>query len=228
MRNYFLDFYWLVRSKMFDGLCFARDRLVEYGDLRFAKADVCLRRWSRKHNFRRHYLSFVGGKDNELLEPYGETPIKTMRKIVRSMGILPGQKVMELGAGRGRIAIWLATQVGCKVVAVEHAPFMVELGKSACECAGISEEEIKWICSDFAKAPFEEVDLVYLYGTGLPDILYEKLCLRFRQMKRPPHIITVGGPLSEYDSLFSAIQVTSVVFPWGWTYAYLNTCKPQD
>lgn len=225
MRNYVLDYYWLLRSKTFDGLCFIRDRVIEYGDLRFAKADLSLRRWAKAHNHRKEYQHFLGSKEKELLEPYGETPLKTMRRLVLSMGIGPHQTVMELGSGRGRLAIWLATQVGCKVVAVEHAPFMIEVAKAASSCAGISDEEIEWHCVDFAKAPFESVDVVYFYGTGLPDSLYERLCLRLKNMERPPQVITIGGPLSEYDPCFSVIQVTPVVFSWGWTAAYLNVCQ---
>jgi hypothetical protein len=199
--------------------------LVEYGDLRFARADLCLRRAARKHNVYKEYLAYFKDQDKDKIDPYGETPLKTMRKIALSMGINAGQKVMELGSGRGRIAMWLATQVGCKVVAVEHVPFLLELAKSTSESAGISGSEIQWLCSDISKAPFEEVDLIYFYGVGLPDALFEKLCLKLRYMKRPPLIITIGGPLSEYDPLFTVIQVTPVVFPWGWTRAYLNTCQ---
>lgn len=225
MRNYMLDFYWLIRSSVFDGLCFVRDFIVEYGDLRFAKADRFLRNWAKLHSHRKEYGKFLGSAQRQLQEPYGETPIKTMRTLVRAMGIEPYQTVLELGSGRGRVAMWLATQVGCKVIGVEHAPFMIELARLASKEAGISSDEILWIESDFVKAPFEKADIVYFYGTGLPDKVYEKLCLRLKNMDRPPHIITIGGPLSEYDACFSVIQMAPVVYSWGWTTAYLNVCN---
>lgn len=225
MRNYMLDFYWLIRSSAFEGLCFVRDYIIEYGDLRFAKADRFLRNWSKTHNHRKEYHKFLGGKEKELLEPYGETPLKTMKTLVRSMGIDSHHTIMELGCGRGRVAMWLATQVGCKVIAVDHAPFMIELARLASQSAGITSNEIQWLESDFVKAPFEEVDIIYFYGTGLPDSLYERLCLKLKNMQRPPHVITIGGPLNEYDDSFSVIQVTPVVYSWGWTKAYLNVCN---
>lgn len=225
MRNYLADFYWIIRSKTFEALCFLA-AFYEYSNKRFAKADKELRALAKQSSPYHTYKKDLQSKNRSLLDiPYGETPLVTIRRIVNAFGLSPEHKVLELGCGRGRVAFWLATQVGCQTIAIDQVDEFIEKARFIAKSCGIRETELQFIHGDILEAPFEEVDFVYLYGTGFGDSFYERLILKLHQLEKVPPIITIAGPLSEYSDSFLVAHQINVAFPWGWTGAYLNYFK---
>lgn len=223
VRNYFADLYWFVRSTAFEKMQALHTWLFDYSNIRFAKAHRCLQAYYKGSKLRHSYVEFqTSKKAGDPSAPYGETPLLTMKRLIQGFAINSNHRILELGCGSGRLAFWIASQVGCSVIAVDHAPFFIEAAKRTAQESGFRDHEISFIQVDLVHAPFEKVDIVYFYGLGLGDKLYERLCLRLAQMQNPPWVITIGGPLNEYHEGFCVMQQMPAVFAWGWTNAYLN------
>jgi 2-polyprenyl-3-methyl-5-hydroxy-6-metoxy-1,4-benzoquinol methylase len=66
------------------------------------------------------------------------------RFLVDEVANLPPGRALDLGAGEGRNAIWLAER-GWRVTAVEFADAAVERGRCIAAERGV---EVEWVCSD--------------------------------------------------------------------------------
>jgi SAM-dependent methyltransferase len=96
-------------------------------------------------------------------------------------GIAPGSAV-DLGAGEGRHAVWLADQ-GWRVTAVDFSDVGMAAGRAEAEARGL---DIAWIVADAtAWAPPARVDLVLLAYLHLPSAAFSPLLRRSRQWLRP-------------------------------------------
>lgn len=230
MRNYISDLYWMVRSSTFEVLNIIHCKLYEYSNERFAKADRYLRMVYRHKGLGAIYRRYTKDhQENGVKVPYGETPLRTMRRMTRCMQITSEHTILDFGSGSGRLALWLSTQIGCRVIGVEQVPELVFEARAAAKLAGIREDELTFYEGDFAKVALDNVDIIYFYGLGMADEIYERLILRLKHMQRPPWVITIGGPLSEYSHEFTTLQRLRVAFPWGWTEAYLQVLGlPSD
>lgn len=144
---------------------------------------------------------------------YGETPLTTMDEIARAFGLKKGDHLVDLGAGRGRAALFMASFYGLTVTAVEQIPtFAHRLQELGAKGLTVS-------CQDMAELDLESATHIYLYGTMLSDGEIEALLNRF------PHgakIISVSYPLSEYSEIYRIEKSLTARFPWGKTKVYLN------
>jgi SAM-dependent methyltransferase len=224
MRNYLTDIYWLIRAGTFEALQNLHTIIFDYANQRFAKAHQTIKFLEKKENLKARYQKFIAQKGLVIEQaPYGETPFFSMKRMIKIFEIEPHQTLLELGCGSGKLSFWIASQIGCKVVGIDHMPLFIEVAQTAKAEAGFKDSEIMFTCESLEQASFDSIDVIYFYGTGLGDTVYLQLCGRLRKMKSPPWVITVGGPLSEYDDCFRVMQKVPVAYAWGWTTAYLNT-----
>jgi SAM-dependent methyltransferase len=88
--------------------------------------------------------------------------------VVRELGGLPPGRALDLGAGEGRNAIWLAER-GWQVTAVDFSA--VALAKAAQLAAGRGVTGITWVDADLRgyQPPPESFDLVLLAYIHLPS-----------------------------------------------------------
>lgn len=73
-------------------------------------------------------------------------------ELVRACGIAPGQRVLDVAAGSGNVAI-RAAQAGADVVASDVTPESAEAGRREAEALGV---ELEWIEADVQELPFED------------------------------------------------------------------------
>ena len=145
------------------------------------------------------------------IHAYGETPLTTVDKIVQECGITSEDTVIEMGAGRGRAALFLAAYVGCKVIAYEQIPCFVE--------QMISVDRLEMRVENMFAADFSKATVIFLYGTMLSDEEIKNLCEKFPQRVK---ILTVSYPLSDYSDEYRIEKTFSGRFPWGKTEVYWN------
>ncbi len=74
------------------------------------------------------------------------------RELVERCPLAPGQRLLDVGAGTGNVAV-LAAQAGASVVATDLTPSMLELGRarSAAEAPGV-----EWRLADAEELPFAD------------------------------------------------------------------------
>ena len=74
------------------------------------------------------------------------------RELVDACAISAGQKVLDVAAGNGNVAV-LAAREGAAVVASDLTPAMVELGRMRTESEGL---DVEWRVADAEELPFED------------------------------------------------------------------------
>ena len=121
----------------------------------------------------RKYLQERGEKE---IHTYGETPLTLLERIVKQFYISKEDLVVEMGSGRGRGALYLATHVGARVRAVDHHPIFCQKLKS------MQVEGLEVVEGDFLKADLQGASVIYLYGTMLFDEEIQELIARFKKI----------------------------------------------
>jgi SAM-dependent methyltransferase len=88
------------------------------------------------------------------------------RFLVEEAGDLPPGRAIDLAAGEGRNAIWLAER-GWKVTAVDYSRVGLEKGR---QIAGARDTEVEWVEADLLKYPLQRggFDLVVVFYLQLP------------------------------------------------------------
>jgi ubiquinone/menaquinone biosynthesis C-methylase UbiE len=78
--------------------------------------------------------------------------------LVRAAGVAPGQRLLDVAAGTGNVAI-RAAEAGARVVALDLTPELFEAGRRHARARGV---EIEWVEGDAEAIPFprEEFDVV--------------------------------------------------------------------
>ncbi len=172
---------------------------------------VCRKHWGAKYTQR----------------PYGETPLKTLADIAAIASIQPSDTVLELGCGRGRGAFWLASCVGCKVIAIDAVPHFIQYAREIAKSSGF-EKHVTFYQGDFFQIPLEEASVIYLYGTGLEESIWFDLTIWLSDLPKKPLIITVSYPLQEFSPHFALIGQCDLEFGWGKAKVYLQKFQPRS
>lgn len=193
-----------------------------YGNIQFRKCDFVLVIGSIFHDPFRISRQFLQKKGEKNPYQYGETPLTTLSEIIEQCQIRPDDVFYELGAGRGRTSFWLATVLGCKVVAYEQISEFVTRGRQVADRFDISN--LTWECSDFLKENLSEATVLYFFGITMSEPETKVLVQRCKSLKSGTKVISVGFPFTDYDHKgnFQVMNRFPAAFPWGKTDVYLQ------
>ena len=155
--------------------------------------------------------------------PYGETDFLMMEHLLNSFSIPLSAAIADLGAGRGRIGLFLSLVRGQrKVRAVEYHPLMVARAERVRRWLNI--RNLSFIHGDWAKVPLDGIDVVYVYGLVVDEEASKRLTQHLSLLKQGTKIITFSTWLGESrPSSFRLEKKLPVRFEWGETEAFLQT-----
>jgi hypothetical protein len=107
------------------------------------------------------------GQEKDLDTPYVPTPQVVVDRMLELAQVKPGDTVIDLGSGDGRIMITAAQKYGARGFGVELNPRLVESSNEAAKTAGVADR-VKFLQQDLFKTDFREADVLTLYL--LPDV----------------------------------------------------------
>jgi hypothetical protein len=208
------DFVLFWKVKFFQWKEFFKN-FSDYRKIRFLLSDLLL---FSVYMFSNPYRVY---RKSENKNQYGETPISTIKKICKEAKITKEDYFIEMGAGRGRVAFWMASQTGCQVIALEKVAFF---HKTATWIQKLLYKNLIFLSADMTKTELPEVSTVlYLYGTCLEDEEIENILSVVERLKKGARVVTVSYSLLDYGAEDFVLQKKfSVLFPWGKTEAYLQ------
>ena len=103
----------------------------------------------------------------DLDTPYVPTPQVVVDRMLDMAKLEPGETVIDLGSGDGRIMIEAATRYGARGFGVEIDPRLVKLSNDRAVKAGVADR-VKFLQQDLFKTDFHEANVLTLYL--LPDV----------------------------------------------------------
>lgn len=198
---------------------------VYYQDPEFSLIDRAL---LKKYILRSPYRiskRYLKRRREEDLYTYGETPLATFEKMAQEAKIMPLDKVLELGCGRGRGAFFLAHFYNCQVIGIERIPQFVKLASYVSHKYQV--KNVTFQCADMFKIDWPESNVIYLYGTCLKDHEIQNMITKLKRFAIGTRILSVSYSLIDYDqsNIFKLEKTFSVSFPWGEAEAFLQTIQ---
>jgi SAM-dependent methyltransferase len=106
-------------------------------------------------------------EEKELDTPYVPTPQVVVDRMLELAGVKPGDRVIDLGSGDGRLVITAAQRYGANGFGVEIDPRLVQRSNEAARRAGLADR-VKFLQQDLFKTDFSEANVLTLYL--LPDV----------------------------------------------------------
>lgn len=116
------------------------------------------------------------------LAPYVASPVRVVDIMLDMAQVRPGETVVDLGCGDGRILIAAVERYKAKAVGIEISPKLVEEARTRIKRAGLSEEQAKVVQGDVLDADLGDADVVTIY---LESKLNSELRPRFEKMLKP-------------------------------------------
>ncbi len=155
-------------------------------------------------------------------EPYGETPYAALEELATLAGCQEGEKVVDLGCGRGKVAFWFRLIREAHVLGLDNLPLFVERAQWVQNLLKISDLEFRE--AQILHEKFTEKALYYLYLITLTDQEINQLLKRFESLPGGSRFLTVSFALSEYDQegSYKILKEKTVAFPWGEATVYLE------
>lgn len=168
----------------------------------------------------REYLEQKNALD---LYQYGETPLKSFVKIIKHISLQPNDRFFEIGAGRGRIAFWMAIFKKVEVVGIERIPLFVSIANKIAQQFCLSS--VSFVCRDILDVDYTQANCIYICGTCFEEeIIYKLIHKKFNTLKSGTCVITVSYSLLDYteNNTYRIDKEVEVTFPWGKTVAYIQ------
>lgn len=146
--------------------------------------------------------------------PYGEIPLSEMEQLYRLLlKDEPIRSMTDLGAGRGRLALWAAATKGWKVQAIECIPQFCKKAKKIVDLFNIENMEV--IERDFSKCPIEERDLVFINPGDMDMEAGKRLISLLLPVPTGCRVVTVGFSLTELAKEYQFEGAMTLRCPWG-------------
>lgn len=99
-----------------------------------------------------------------VLAPYLPTPIVKVRRMLEVAGVRPGELLMDIGSGDGRIVILAAEEFGARAVGIEIDPEMVARSRRAIAARGL-DDRVRILQANALDVDLSPADVVAFYLT---------------------------------------------------------------
>ena len=101
------------------------------------------------------------GTEGHLDAPYAETPPEVVAAMLDLAGLQPGERLLDLGSGDGRIVL-AAARRGADGLGVDIDPLRVAAAEQAARAAGLAERA-RFRREDLFATPLGQADVITLY-----------------------------------------------------------------
>ncbi|MBU8898803.1 class I SAM-dependent methyltransferase [Corallococcus sp. H22C18031201] len=163
-------------------------------------------------------LQASGQRFRELV--YGETPLVTALSVLKHAGVGPASRLVDLGAGRGRVLI-AASWLGARAHGVELLAEHVNRVAPRLQAAGMTLEE-----GDMMRADLRDATHVFTNWVALGDETKARLVAHLRGCRPGTRIVTVTRAIEAED--FPCRSRRWALFSWGLEAVWVHEYRPKD
>mmetsp|Transcript_73972 Transcript_73972/g.128346 ORF Transcript_73972/g.128346 Transcript_73972/m.128346 type:complete len:352 (-) Transcript_73972:63-1118(-) len=127
----------------------------------------------------------------------GEVEFAAFAALVSSLGVVPGERFLDLGSGLGRAAVaWALLMPQCTAAGIEIRPSLHEAAQSI--LAGLGEstrQRIHLHCGDCFECDWSEATVLLVNSTGFDDALMARVAAKLSDTAAGTRIVTLSQPL---------------------------------
>src|SRR4051812_16614017 len=151
--------------------------------------------------------------------PYVQSPMDVVDRMLRMAEPKPGEYLVDLGSGDGRIVVEAAKRYGTRGLGVDLEPRLVKLAQDNARKAGV-QDLAKFEVRDFFELDFSQANIVSAYL--LPEVNL-KLRPKLLAMKPGTRIVTHDYDMGDWpwDEMVELPVAEKLVGPLGRSKAFL-------
>lgn len=133
--------------------------------------------------------------DDEDEAPVEEGSARLTRKIVDTLGLRPGEHLLDAGCGAGAPAVLIANEYGVQVTGVTISPVGAQLAQARVAASGLSDR-VRIEVGDYHALTYPEnhFDAVVAIESLMHAVDLDKVLLEFHRVLRPGGRITIAEP----------------------------------
>ncbi|HZH16875.1 MAG TPA: class I SAM-dependent methyltransferase [Archangium sp.] len=150
---------------------------------------------------------------------YGETPLLTAVRLFRRAGVGRGCRVVDVGAGRGRVLLaarWLGAEARGVELLVDHV---------ASVAGQLRPAGITLTVGDATREELGDVTHVFSNWTALSPETKARLVERFRTCRPGTRFILVTRPIEGPG--FVTLSTHRMLFTWGFETVWVQEYRPE-
>jgi SAM-dependent methyltransferase len=94
--------------------------------------------------------------------PFVVTPEEVVERMLRIAGVGPGDRLIDLGSGDGRIVIRAAQKYGARATGIEIDPSLIARSNASAQAAGVSDR-VNFLAQDLFDADLSGASVITMY-----------------------------------------------------------------
>lgn len=153
---------------------------------------------------------------------FGETNLKTVKRLLKLVDVSADSTIYELGCGRGRAAFLFHFLSGAKVIAVDVVGPFIVTGRRLARWMGC-DQQVLFCYENLLHTTLDDADLVYACALCFSDSTREALGEKLSGCRPGTHVITVGW--NPQNDALQPISDFRASFSWGSANIYVKKVK---
>lgn len=143
--------------------------------------------------------------------PYVETPETVVRRMLEMAAVKPGEFLIDLGSGDGRIPIMAAKEFGARSLGIEIDPARIAQAKENARAAQVSDR-VEFREQDLFETDFSQADVLTMY-------LLTSVNLRLRprilaEMKPGARVVSHSFRMGDWEPDAAEIDFANMIYFW--------------
>ena len=130
---------------------------------------------------KRLHIHTIGREDeaNPHYSPYEPTPYSVLQRLADSGHIHRKSHLLDYGCGKGRVAFFMASEVGCRVTGIDHAQKLIDIAKENRKSARLGDRVTLTCCRAEQSEPRDEN--VFFFFNPFSEKVFEGVLRRLAQ-----------------------------------------------
>ena len=157
---------------------------------------------------RRLRIKTVGREDeaNGNYSPYEPTPYSVLSRLADSGCIRRRQHLVDYGCGKGRVAVFMAATVGCRVTGIDQSQKLVDIARENLRASGAGDR-VRLVRALAEQFEITDEDAFFFFNP-FSAVIFEGVLRRLaRSVRENPRVLTVVCyyPSEEYAAALEAL-----------------------
>ena len=152
---------------------------------------------------KRLHIKTIGreDEDNPHYSPYEPTPYSVLQRLADSGHIGRKDHLLDYGCGKGRVAFFMASVIGCRVTGIDHSQKLIDMAKENRRSSRLGDR-VALVCALAEQYELHDEN-VFFFFNPFSDKVFEGVVRRL--MTREDGKLILYYPSAEYTAFLSTL-----------------------